>query len=57
MRPPPLSDFYEGIRAVLIDKDHKPVWSATSLEDVRAEAIGAFFAPLEKTHQRGELRL
>jgi enoyl-CoA hydratase len=56
MRPPPLSDFYEGIRAVLIDKDHKPVWSA-SLEDVRAEAIDAFFAPLEKTHQRGELRL
>ena len=41
---------------MLIDKDHKPVWSA-SLEDVRDETIDAFFAPLEATHPRGELVL
>ena len=54
-RPQPFSDFHEGIRAVLIDKDNKPTWNPASAEDVSAEAVEAFFAPLEEDHPRGEL--
>lgn len=39
-------DFYEGIRAVLIDKDQKPRWSPAALAEVSREAIAAYFAPL-----------
>ena len=45
-------DFYEGIRAVLVDKDHAPRWKPARLEDVAAADIEAMFAPLED----GELR-
>ena len=37
------SDFYEGIRAVLVDKDHAPKWSPARLEDVDAAMIERFF--------------
>jgi 3-hydroxyisobutyryl-CoA hydrolase len=43
----PGSDFYEGIRAVLVDKDHAPVWNPASLKDVTDEMIESYFAPLE----------
>jgi enoyl-CoA hydratase len=39
-------DFYEGIRAVIIDKGSKPEWRPSDLEDVRAADIDAYFAPL-----------
>lgn len=39
-------DFYEGIRAVLIDKDQKPRWSPPGLAGVSHEAVAAYFAPL-----------
>lgn len=39
-------DFYEGVRAVLIDKDQKPQWDPAALEDVSDDAIAAYFAPL-----------
>jgi enoyl-CoA hydratase len=45
-------DFYEGIRAVLVDKDHAPRWKPARLADVAAADIDAMFAPLED----GELR-
>jgi enoyl-CoA hydratase len=46
-------DFYEGIRAAVIDKDNQPVWRPASLKEVDPAAIAAHFAPLPG----GELRL
>jgi enoyl-CoA hydratase len=40
-------DFYEGIRAVIIDKDNRPRWEPASLADVTAETVEGHFAPLE----------
>jgi len=40
------SDFYEGVRAILIDKDNTPVWSPNSLDRVKAEDISGYFANL-----------
>jgi enoyl-CoA hydratase len=39
-------DFYEGIRALLIDKDQKPVWRPASLAEVTDADIAAYFAPM-----------
>jgi len=39
-------DFYEGIRAALIDKGSTPVWQPSRIEDVDDAAINAYFAPL-----------
>jgi enoyl-CoA hydratase/carnithine racemase len=39
-------DFYEGIRAALIDKDGRPTWHPPSLEAVRGAEVDAYFAPL-----------
>ncbi len=33
----------EGIRALLIDKDGKPQWSASSVDDITAEMVEVFF--------------
>ena len=39
-------DFYEGIRALLIDKDRKPKWRPASLAEVTPEMVESHFAPL-----------
>ena len=39
-------DFYEGTRAVVIDKDQKPHWQPAGLRDVTSAAVEAYFAPL-----------
>jgi len=56
-RPQPFSDFYEGIRAVLVDKDRKQKWQPgwNELSDITDEQIALFFSPLERNHPRGEL--
>jgi enoyl-CoA hydratase len=38
-------DFYEGIRAAVIDKDNAPQWQPAKLADVNAELVAAHFAP------------
>ncbi|VDM41549.1 unnamed protein product [Toxocara canis] len=39
-------DFHEGCRAILIDKDRKPVWKPATLEEVTPQILDAYFAPL-----------
>jgi enoyl-CoA hydratase/carnithine racemase len=39
-------DFYEGIRAALIDRGSTPSWDPVSLDAIRPRDIDAYFAPL-----------
>jgi enoyl-CoA hydratase len=39
-------DFYEGVRAALIDRDHAPKWRPATLADVTKSMVDAYFAPL-----------
>jgi len=41
------SDFYEGIRAVLVDKDNDPKWNPSQLADVTEEMVQSYFDPIE----------
>lgn len=37
------SDTVEGIRALVIDKDHSPKWQPARIEDVTPAMVDAFF--------------
>lgn len=39
-------DFYEGIRAAVIDKGSTPQWRPATLEEIDEAAVEAYFAPL-----------
>jgi len=39
-------DLYEGIRAVIIDKDQAPHWRASTLEAISEGEVERYFAPL-----------
>jgi enoyl-CoA hydratase len=39
-------DFYEGVRAAVIDKDNAPRWQPATLEGVSDEVVAQHFAPL-----------
>jgi enoyl-CoA hydratase/carnithine racemase len=51
--PRHMPDFYEGVRAAIIDKDNRPQWSPPRLADVDEAMIDRFFAAAPK----GELAL
>jgi hypothetical protein len=37
------SETVEGVRALAVDKDHKPAWNPSSLSGVTSEMVLAFF--------------
>jgi enoyl-CoA hydratase len=39
-------DFYEGIRAVIVDKDHSPRWRPPTLDAVSDADVARYFAPI-----------
>jgi enoyl-CoA hydratase len=39
-------DFYEGVRALIVDKDNRPVWTPTRIEDLPVDVTNAYTAPL-----------
>src|ERR1041384_767936 len=48
------SDFVEGVRARLIDKDNWPRWSAPTLSDVSGEEIARYFSAHDGLHPLAE---
>ena len=44
-------DFYEGVRAQIIDKDRDPAWSPRRIGDVTRADIDRYFSPLEETRE------
>ncbi|MYZ46697.1 enoyl-CoA hydratase/isomerase family protein [Rhizobiales bacterium L72] len=41
-------DFYEGVRAQIVDKDRNPAWRPASLAQVDPGTIDRYFAPLDR---------
>ncbi|MFZ5779311.1 MAG: enoyl-CoA hydratase/isomerase family protein [Pseudomonadota bacterium] len=39
-------DFFEGVRALLIDKDQKPTWNPPTIEGVTSEMVEEHFRPV-----------
>jgi enoyl-CoA hydratase len=39
-------EFYEGVRAVIVDKDNTPRWKPATLTEVRDAEVERYFAPL-----------
>jgi enoyl-CoA hydratase len=39
-------EFYEGVRAMLIDKDQAPRWQPATLAEVSDSMVDAYFTPI-----------
>jgi len=50
-------DFIEGVRALLVDKDNKPVWDPATSEGVTESMLDRIFAALPEDEQWQPLRL
>nr|WP_321982634.1 enoyl-CoA hydratase/isomerase family protein [uncultured Cohaesibacter sp.] len=42
------NDFYEGVRAAIVDKDGAPKWDPASFDDVSTEKVQSYFLPLDQ---------
>ncbi|HTK84710.1 MAG TPA: enoyl-CoA hydratase/isomerase family protein [Patescibacteria group bacterium] len=42
-------DFYEGVRAAVIDKDKQPQWDPATLENITEKDVARYFAPAAGT--------
>ena len=40
------NDFYEGVRALIVDKDNSPKWRPASIDEVTDETVERYFSPL-----------
>ena len=47
----PISDFYKGIRAALVDKDHKYNWEPKKIEDVSDDLVDEYFEALKNGYE------
>lgn len=45
-------DYFEGVRALIIDKDQKPQWAVATLDAVDPADIDTYFAPLGESDLR-----
>ena len=50
LRPGAASETVEGVRALVVDKDHKPLWKPSRIEDVTPEMVEAFFEAVWPPH-------
>jgi len=41
-------DFYEGVRAVIVDKDNAPRWRPATFAEATVAAVERHFAPLAR---------
>ena len=39
-------DFYEGVRAVLVDRDNDPKWNPNDLKKISSEVVERYFSKL-----------
>ncbi|KAI9895656.1 hypothetical protein PsorP6_018677 [Peronosclerospora sorghi] len=44
-------DFFEGVRAVVVDNDRNPKWAKRDITKVTAEEVGKFFEPLDEDQE------
>jgi enoyl-CoA hydratase len=45
-------DFYEGVRAALVDRDQRPQWQPATLSDVTDALVDTYFVPLGDSEPR-----